>query len=155
MLPQEETPTFLGVKLDPRLTWKPYLEDLEARGIRRLGLMQKLAGSTWGAISSILKTVYTETVRHVLEYASTTAAKTNKARLDKVQNHGLITILGALKSTPIAEMEKTASMQPLETRRQEKTLLQGEKMKHLQSHPLHNSLQALTKNRLKRQSVNH
>lgn len=60
-----------------------------------------------------------------------------------------------MKSTPIAEMEMTTSVQPLETRRQEKLLIQGEKMKRLKSHPLHGKLQALTKNRLKRQSMNH
>ena len=27
-LPQEDTPTFLGVKLDKHLTWKPHIEDL-------------------------------------------------------------------------------------------------------------------------------
>ena len=149
VLPQEDTPTFLGVKLDKHLTWKPHIEDLEARGIRRLALMRKLSGTTWGATSSILKTVYTGTVRPVLEYGSTawnTAAKTHKAKLDKVQNLGLRSILGALKSTPIAEMERTAAIQPLETRRQGKVLTQGEKMKRLQSHPLHCKLQALTKN---------
>ena len=159
-LPQEDTPTFLGVKLDKHLTWKPHIEDLEARGIRKLALMRKLSGTTWGATSSILKTVYTGTVtvRPVLEYGSiawNTAAKTHKGKLDKVQNLGLRNILGATKSTPIAEMEKTASLQPLETRRQEKVLIQGEKMKRLQSHPLHCKLQALTKNRLKRKSLNH
>ena len=139
-LPQEDTPTFLGFKLDQHLTWKPHIEDLEARGIRRLALMRKLSGTTWGASSSILKTVYTGTVRPVLEYGSivwNTAAKTHKRKLDKVQNLGLRNILGAMKTTPIAEMEKTASIQPLETRRQEKVLIQGEKMKRLQSHPLH------------------
>ena len=66
ILPQIDTPTFLGVKLDTRLTWKPHLEDMEARGIRRLALMRKLSGTTWGATSSILKTVYTGSVRPVL-----------------------------------------------------------------------------------------
>ena len=59
--------------------------------------MQKLSGTTWGAI---LKTGYTGTVRSVVKYASTTwstAAKTNKAKLDKVQNRGLRTILGAMR----------------------------------------------------------
>ncbi|KAK7108155.1 hypothetical protein V1264_015944 [Littorina saxatilis] len=158
VLPQVDTPTFLGVKLDRRLSWKPHIEDMESRGIKRLALMRKLSGTTWGANSKILKKVYTGTVRPVLEYASSswnTAAKTNKTRLDKVQNLGLRTILGAMKTTPITEMEKTASVQPLEARREEKLLIQGEKMKRLESHPLHDKLQALTKNRLKRQSLNH
>ena len=33
-LPQVETPTFLGVKLDTRLSWKPYIEDMEKKGIK-------------------------------------------------------------------------------------------------------------------------
>ena len=41
-LPQVDTPTFMGVKLDSRLTWKPHLEEMEARGRRRLAIMQKL-----------------------------------------------------------------------------------------------------------------
>ena len=157
-LPQVANPTFLGVKLDPRLSWKPHIEDMEARGIRRLAIMRKLSGTTWGANTKILKSVYTGTVRPVLEYASSswnTAAKSNKAKLDKIQNRGLRTIMGAMKSTPITEMEKTASIPPLETRRKEKLLIQGEKMKRLRSHPLHDKLQSLTKNRLKRKSLNH
>ena len=127
VLPQVEIPTFLGVKLDSRLTRKPHIEEMEARGPTRLTIMRKLPGSTWAANSKILKTVYTGSVRPVLEYASTswcTAAKTNKAKLDKIQNAGLRTILGAIKTTPIPEMEKTANVQPLENRRLEKLFIQ-------------------------------
>ena len=88
-LPQVDTNSFLGVKLDSRLTWKPNLEEMEARGRRRLAIMRKLSGTTWGANSKILKTVFTGSVRPALEYASTswcTAAETNKAKLDKIQN---------------------------------------------------------------------
>ena len=68
---------------------------------------------------------------------------------------GLRIITGAMKSTPITEMEKTADLEPLETRREHKAALQGEKMKRLATHPLHNALQQGTKNRLKRRSLNH
>ena len=157
-LPQTDAPTFLGVKLDSRLTWKSHIEETGARAIKRLAIMRKLSGTSWGSSSRILKTVYTATVRPVMEYASSawsTAAKTNKARLDKVQNLGLRCILGAMKTTPIYEMEKTASIPPLETRREEKLLKQGERLRRLRDHPLHGKLQASTKNRLKRQSQNH
>ena len=40
VLPQEDTPTFLGVKLDKRLTWRPHIKDLAVKGIKRLGLMR-------------------------------------------------------------------------------------------------------------------
>ena len=131
---------------------------MEARGRRRLAIMQKLSGTTWGADSKILKTVYTGSVRPVLEYASTswcTAAKSNKAKLDKILNAGLRTILGAIKRTPITEMEKTANVQPLENRRLDKLLIEGENTKRLQCHPLHDKLKAPTKNRLKRKNPSH
>ena len=157
-VPQVETPTFLGVTLDTRLTWKPHIEAVEAKATRKLAIMKKLAGTTWGANSDILKQVYTEAVRPVVEYASTiwdTASKTNKSKLDRVQNMGLRIILGAMRSTPIQQMEKTTDLQPLECRREYKAAIQGEKLKGLTSHPLHQKLQHGTKNRLKRKSFKH
>ena len=43
-LPQVETPIFLGVKLDPRLSWKPQIDEMATKGIRKLVLQKKLAG---------------------------------------------------------------------------------------------------------------
>ena len=157
-VPQVETPTFLGVTLDTRLMWKPHLEAVEAKATRKLAIMKKLAGTTWGANSDILKQVYIGAVRPVVKYASTiwdTASKTNKSKLDRVQNMGLRIILGAMRSTPIQQMEKTTDLQPLECRREYKAAIQGEKLKRLTSHPLHQKLQLGTKNRLKRKSFKH
>ena len=44
-LPQVETPTFLGVKLDTRLEWKPHIEDTEKKGIKKLAVLKKLSGT--------------------------------------------------------------------------------------------------------------
>ena len=157
-LPQTDTPTFLGIKMDARLTWKPQIEEMERKGIRKLALLKKLAGTTWGAECRLLSTVYTGVVRPTMEYASTswsTASKTNQSKLDKVQNMALRLILGAMRSTPIQDMEKTTNIHPLERRRNLKVLLQGEKLKRLPTHPLHSRLQQPTKNRLKRKSLNH
>ena len=105
---QTETPTCLGVKLDTRLSWKPHIEDMEKKDIKKLAVMKKLSGTHRGANSTILKTVYMGAVRPSLEYgacARETAAKTHTNKLVKVQNIGLRTILGAMKTTPIAEIE--------------------------------------------------
>ena len=103
--------------------------------------------------------MYTGAVRPTLEYGASAwapAAKTHTNKLDHVQNIGLRTILGAMKSTPIAMMAKNpAGIEPLESRRLAKILTHAEKMKRLPDHPLHNRLQDLTKNRLKRKSLNH
>ena len=158
IVPQKDNPTFLGVKLDTRLTWKPQIEKMARSSLQKLALMRKLAGTFWGADSSILTKVYTATVRPTIEYASTTwgtAAKTNKSRLDKIQNMVLRVILGAMKTTPVHDMEKTANVDPLERRRSLKILIQGEKLRRLPSHSLHTNLAQPTKNRLKHQSLNH
>ena len=68
---------------------------------------------------------------------------------------GLRIILAAMRSTPIQQMEKIADLQPLECRRVYKAVIQGEKLKRLTSHPLHQKLQYGTKNRLKRKSFKH
>ena len=155
IVPQTNTPTFLGVKLDTRLTWKPQIEQMERSSLQKLALVRKLAGTSWGADSSILTKVYTATVRPTMEYASTTwgtAAKTNKSRLDKVQNMALRVILGALKTTPVHDMEKNNQCGASWEEKKSQNPHPGRK---LPSHPLHTSLAQPTKNRLKRQSLNH
>ena len=97
-----------------------------------------MSGTHWRANSKILKTVYMGAVRPSLEYGASawaTAAKTHTNKLDKVQNIGLRTILGAMKTTPIAVMEKTAGVEPLEGKRQAKLLIHAEKMKRMPDHP--------------------
>ena len=122
--------TFLGVKLDTRFSRKPQIEKMERSCLQKLVLMRKLAGTTWGADSSILTKVYTATVRPTMEYASTTwgtAAKTNKSRLDQVQNMALRVILGAL----VYDTGKRANVEPLERKRSLKILVQGELLRRL------------------------
>ena len=124
-VPQEDNPTFLGITLDTRLTWKTHLEAKAARSMRKLGLLKKLEGTTWGAATNILRRVYTGTVRPIMEYATTswaTDSNANKRKLDKVQNVALRASVSAMKTTPIEEMEKTADLEPLELRRTFKVL---------------------------------
>ena len=158
VLKQEAEPTFLGITLDQRLSWKPHIQKTEAKARRKLAIMRKLAGTSWGANSNTLKTVYQGAVRPVMEYASSawsSTSKTNKDTLDKVQNQALRIITGAMKSTPIAAMESTTGVQPLSKRRETKDLIQGEKYKALQDHPMQKKLKNLAQNRLKRKSFVH
>ena len=84
---------------------------MQTKGFKNLAVLKKLSGTHWGANFKILKTVYRGAVRPSLEYGASawaTTAKTHTSKLDKVQHIGLRTILGAMKTTPIAEREKTA-----------------------------------------------
>ena len=154
----EDNPTYLGVTFDRRLTWKQQTQKAETRGKMRLAIMKKLAGTTWGADAATLKRLYTGRVRPVLEYGVTswgTTAKTNFDRVSKVQNQATRIITGAMKSTPILELETITGLQPLEDRRDTKLLTQAAKFKRLQDHPMRQRLSEPTKGRLKRGSFIH
>ena len=102
--------------------------------------------------------MYQGTVRPHFEYGSSawsTTAKTNQQALDKVQNQALRLITGAMRSTPITEMERLTGVQPLGQRRDVKNMMQAEKFKCLTNHPMKTRLEGLTKNRLKRSSFVH
>ena len=154
----EDNPTYLGVTFDKRLTWKQQTEKAEARAKVRLALMKKLAGTTWGADTVTLKRLYTGRVRPVLEYGMTawgTTAKSNFDQVCKVQNQATRIITGAMKSTPIMELETIIWLQSLDDRRDLKLLKQAAKFKRLQDHPMGQRLSQSTKGRLKRESFIH
>ena len=157
-LRNDSEPTYLGVTFDQRLTWKPQLAKAEGKARRKLAILRKLSGTTWGANHKILKTVYQGSVRPHLEYSSTawsTAAKANLNTLDKVQNQALRIMTGAMKSTPIRAMEQISGITPLQQRREEKIMIQATKYNCLPKHPMKQKLEGLTKNRLKRRSFLH
>ena len=61
-LKEDEEATYLGITFDKRQTWKQHIAKAEAKARRRLAILRKLAGTTWGASEKILKTVYQGTV---------------------------------------------------------------------------------------------
>ena len=154
-LKEDDHPTYLGVTFDRTQTWKPHIQAAEAKAKRKIALMRKLTGSTWGANQKTLRTVYESTVRPHLEYGSTawsTATKTSLHSVDKVQNQALRIMTGAMKSTPIAAMEEATGIQSLEKRRQVKILTQAEKFKCQQGHPMKTKMTGYTRKRIKRES---
>ena len=76
------------------------------RGIRKLSPTEAALWHNWRASPRILKTVYTGKVEYRAS-AWATAAMTLTNKLD--QNMDLRSILGAMKSTPIATMQKKPS----------------------------------------------
>jgi hypothetical protein len=69
-----------------------------------------------GATGKILGKVYQQAIRLHLEYGSAAwcpASNTRLQELDKVHNQDLRITMGAMKSTPIVEKEKTGKTQSL------------------------------------------
>ena len=151
-LHQEDTPTYLGVTLDQRLTWKNRLQKNQTRAKIRLALMKKLSCTEWGADQNVLKKLYVGRIYPVLEYgmaASSTAAKLNTCKLPRVQHQAMRMMTGAMRSTPISAMETVTGLQPLEDRQEIKVLTQAAKFKRFQDHPMHERTNQPTKGRLK------
>ena len=60
--------TYLGIKLDTRLTWSKHTEAMAERGIKRSNLLKRLAGTKWGANQDVLTLGYKSYVRPAMEY---------------------------------------------------------------------------------------
>ena len=73
-------------------------------------------------------------------------------RVSQVQNQATLIITGAMKSTPIMELETITGLQSLDDRRDLKLLSQAAKFKRLQDHLMRQRLSQPTKGRLKRES---
>ena len=89
------------------------------------------------------KPVYMGAVQPSLEYRASawaTAAKTHTIKLDKVQNIVLRTILGAMKTTPIAEMEKNVGVKHLRAGDKPNFSSTQKKIKRMPDHPLQQKL---------------
>ncbi|BFZ08560.1 hypothetical protein BsWGS_11599 [Bradybaena similaris] len=154
-LREDKQSTYLGVTFDDRLTWKEHINKATANARRKLAILRKLSGTTWGASGKILNSVYQQSIRPHLEYGSAawcTASKTALQELDKVQNQELRIITGGMKSTPIVKMEEIGRIQPLRERRDTKVLTQAEKFLSMPNHPMKNRFQNLGMGRLKRSS---
>ena len=107
---------FLGLTMDRNLTWKPHIQDLKKKCTSDVKLLRTLSKIHWGAEFKVLRTLYTALILPKLNYGSflyDTAAKSNLAILDSIQNHALRTMLGSLRCTRIEHMQVLANIPPL------------------------------------------
>ena len=102
---------------------------------------------------TILKQTYQGYVLPALEYGMAawgSCSNNQLEKLNKVHNQGLRMITGAVKSTPIADMETLTGLQSLPERRDSKVLAQYAKIKSQRHQPLHKRAKNNKTRRLKR-----
>ena len=114
--------------------------------------MKKLAGTNWGANSDILKQDC-KTSRRVCLHNLGYCLKNQQKQARQSAEHGPENYLRCYEKHTNPTNGK--DYRPLECRREYKAATQGEKLKRLTSHPLHQKLQHGTQNRLKRKSFKH
>ena len=93
--------TNLGIKLDRALTFRRHLEALRKKLRTRVGLLKRLAGSTWGAGAIALCTATLALVDYAAEYCSLVWCRSAHTRLiNKSINDALHIVTGCLRPTP-------------------------------------------------------
>lgn len=146
-------PKYLGITLDRSLTYKRHLENTSQKLKSRNNIVKKLAGTTWGADASTLRTTVLTLVYPVAEYcAPVWQHSTHTRKLDVQLNESMRIITGTLKSTPIPWLHTISNIPPPELRRQEATDREWRKLHHYdypQDLPIHKVLNDPPPDRLK------
>jgi len=125
-------PTYLGVTLDTSLNFKQHTEKLRMKIKTRNNILQKLAGSNWGACADTLRTSALALVYSTAEYCS--AVWKNSAHVGKVDtqlNSTLRIITGTIKSTPIPWLHVLANIYAHELRRKLALKRSWDKYQHM------------------------
>ena len=82
--------TYLGVKLDRSLTYRPHLEALRKKLCARVSLLKRLAGTGWGASAKTLRTAALSLVYSTAEYCAPVWCRSAHLRLiDSALNDAL------------------------------------------------------------------
>ena len=120
-LKRDSAPTYLGVRLDPQLDWRPHIKSAATRATRTLNAIAKIVrhldGS--GATASVVVRLYKALVRPVMEYGCQVwlgAPPMAREPLERVQHRALVLASSAWQSTPREALEVLLHVQPLEIR---------------------------------------
>ena len=117
---KDPNPVYLGVTLDSQLSLKLHTTKLKNKATKRLNLLKRLASTSWGANKNTLRQLYLGYVRSTLDYnlmLQSTSSQSTQNSLDKVQNHALRFISGAMRSTPTSACQIHTNIEPLKFRR--------------------------------------
>lgn len=112
-------PVYLGVTLDTSLTFRNHLDKTKQKLKTRNNVLNKLAGTNWGANASTLRTTALALVYSTAEYCC--AVWKNSCHISKVDtqlNAAMRTVSGTISSTPIAWLPVLSNIAPPELRRQ-------------------------------------
>nr|CAH7735698.1 unnamed protein product [Callosobruchus chinensis] len=120
-LPFRKQVPYLGIILDKKLTWKPYVEKIKARCQKGLNFLKTVAKVRWGANQSTCLLFYKSYILSILDYGSLLYGSGSThllKQLDVIQNKALRYCIGAMPSTPIVPLQVEAATPPLNLRRQ-------------------------------------
>ena len=119
----EDTPTFLGLKLDCQLTFTAHIAALREKMAKRRACLTAIAGRSYGSHRSTLRIAYQSYVRSLFDYGAavyfTHAAPTVRERLEVEQRRCARVITGCIKLTDKETLTAEAGLPPLSVRAKE------------------------------------
>lgn len=151
-LPHNPNPKYLGVTLDRTLSYKKHLTNSAAKLKTRNNIIQKLAGSTWGASASTLRSSALGLVFSSAEYCSSVWLNSPYVKyVDTVLNQTMRIVSGAVRSTPLFWLPVLSYITPPRLRRQNNLVREFNKIIMNPALPIHEDM-ALRFGRLKSRS---
>jgi ribonuclease HI len=117
---------YLGVILDPNLTWGAHIKHIEDRATKSIAALQAISGSTWGVSRNQLLKLYKAIVVPQMLFASLvwyipqdyTGEKTRRkqmlSKLGAIQKKALCIATGAFKTTALSVLEAETATPPME-----------------------------------------
>jgi hypothetical protein len=67
-IPLEPNPTFLGIKLDPKLKYTDHLNEIIKKASPKINILRKIKGFKWSNSTKIKKTLYKSLIRSLFDY---------------------------------------------------------------------------------------
>ena len=111
---------YLGITIDSKLSFKEHFEDITARSVRRLNIMQCISGKDWGADRCTLLRLYTAILRPILDYNAflfDDIASNKIDSLQTIQNKALRIVTGACRTTNTYNLHIDCNIPLLDQRR--------------------------------------
>jgi len=101
---------YLGVILDPRLTWKEHVDVKVKKAQNSMWACRRACGVTWGLKPSVVHWLYVAIIRQSVTFASLVwwpgcQTASAKKKLSKVQRWACLGVTGAMRTTPTNAVE--------------------------------------------------
>lgn len=110
---------YLGITLDPKLTWNKHVEKVINRAKISLVTVTRACGKTWGFKPKISHWLYTAVIRPSIIYAAVVwwpkvTQRTTIKNLARIQRLAELITTGAISSTPTAALDAILNLPPLD-----------------------------------------
>ena len=118
-IPLEPNPTFLGIKLDPKLDYKKHLELIKRKQVSKINIIRTIKGFKWTSSIRINKILYKSLIRSLFDYCFVilqSGTQRIKSDLQKMQNRILRIIKYFPIKTSIDTIHKELKIEKLEER---------------------------------------